>query len=145
MQVQFFNLHACNTHVSCIKIGDWEVKNHFPHLCNTYMYTYRSRWDGVSIRLNIERFRTNTYMILSTYTFLTCIKHVLSLMKHACHLPVICLSLLLHALCMLPLFWHTHNVMHFAPTVTCLLSWHALHISIIFMLQACLCQHACKC
>ena len=33
---------------------------------------------------------------------------------------------------------HTH--MHFAPTVSCMLSWHALHMSII---QACLGQHAC--
>ena len=72
----------------------------------TFMYAYRSRLDGVSIRLNVERFRMNTYNndLLSTYTFLnmhqTC--HV-TYMKHACHLPVICQLLLLHELCMLPL------------------------------------------
>ena len=43
------------------------------------MYAYRSRWDGVSIHLNVERFGMNTYNILSTYTFSTCIKHILSL------------------------------------------------------------------
>ena len=83
------------------------------------------------------------YDILSICTFFnmhqTC--HV-TYMKHACHLPVICLLLLLHALCMLPLFWHAYN-MHFAPSVTCMLSWHALHMNITFMLQACLGQHAC--
>ena len=56
------------------------------------------------MHLNIERFRTNTYMIYLAHTlFLTCIKHVLLLTWHACHFPVVCLLLLLlHALCMLP-------------------------------------------
>ena len=128
-------LHACSTHVSCnmhgfgtfsmhatcmlhdmhvtcvkqlrIKTGDWEVKNRFPHLCTRICtHIYRFRWDGVSIRLNVESFRTNTYMIYLTYTFFnmhqTC--HV-TYMKHACHLPSACHHLKyacnIHVTCML--------------------------------------------
>ena len=48
----------------------------------TYMYAYRStcRWGGVSMHLNIERFRMNTHMVYLAHTlFLTCIKHVMLL------------------------------------------------------------------
>ena len=127
--------HACNMHKTINKV-----------LIRVYMYAYR--WGGVSIcLLNVERFRTNTYMIYLVHTlFLTCIKHVMLL---TWNMHVTCLLFAyyfcyMHCACYILLFWYAYN-MHFAPTVTWLLSWHALHMSITFMLQAYLGQHACKC
>ena len=60
----------------------------------TFMYTYRSRWGGVSIHLIVKRFRTNTYNndLLSTYTFLN--------MHQTCHVTY----MNIHVTCLLYIY-----------------------------------------
>ena len=81
---------------------------------------------------DVERFKTNTYMYMTylAYTVvLTCIKQSMPCNLHACMSYTTCTA-------------HFYN-MHFALTVTCMSSQHALHMATIFMLQACSDKHAC--
>ena len=93
-------LHACSTHVSCNMHGFGTFSMHATCMLHDMhvtcikqkqaieklkmaflicVHVHRSRWDGVSVRLDVERVRTNTYMIYLAHTlFLTCIKHVMS-------------------------------------------------------------------
>ena len=109
-------LHACYMtcmHVICVK--QWRINNRFPPVYTRRCTHYRSRWGGVSICLNVKIQNEYLYDILSIYTFLTYIKHVMLLTWnmyvtymlfacYSCYMRCACYPYFdMHTTCILPL------------------------------------------